>query len=340
MSVSAKSTKTIAIDADKPDVDKIEEAAEILRADGLVAFPTETVYGLGARALSATAVAGIFEAKGRPATNPLIVHIAHIEEARDLAAKWPESAEELARTFWPGPLTLVVRRASHVPDAVCAGLDTVAIRMPAHPVARALIEAVGEPLAAPSANRYTQVSPTTAEHVQSGLDGRVDLIIDGGPTSVGLESTLVSLVEDPPAILRPGMIDGNALADVVELADAAPGESLVVDDAESRPSPGLSAKHYAPGVPLKVVDTAEFRRRLARSGAGRAFVGIAGDEMTDGGRGGDVIYLPASPADYARRIYAILHRFDRPGVDEIIVEMPPAGEEWEAIRDRLSRAGS
>src|SRR4051812_20749755 len=189
--------RVIQVDADAPGA-AVREAAAVLRDGGLVAFPTETVYGLGARALDPASVARIYEAKGRPSYNPLIVHVATVDAARALSSAWPEAADRLAERFWPGPLTLVVPRAPVIPDAVSAGLDTVGVRIPGHPVAHALLEAAGIPVAAPSANRSMGVSPTTAEHVRRSLGGRVDLILDGGPCPVGIESTVLSLAGEVP----------------------------------------------------------------------------------------------------------------------------------------------
>src|SRR5215207_179752 len=206
--------RMIQVDADAPDA-AVREAAAVLRAGGLVAFPTETVYGLGAHALDPAAVERIYQAKGRPAYNPLIVHAADAAAARRLAARWPGAAERLAERFWPGPLTLVVPRSPEIPDAVSAGLATVALRVPAHPVAHALLLAAGIPVAAPSANRSTQISPTTAEHVRRGLGERVDLIVDGGPCPVGIESTVLSLAGPVPTVLRPGTISIDDLRPVI-----------------------------------------------------------------------------------------------------------------------------
>lgn len=327
-------TRVLSVDADTPNEQAIEEAANTIQRGGLVAMPTETVYGLAADALSKEAVARIFEAKERPATNPLIVHVSSLDQARELAGEWPEDARRLCEAFWPGPLTLVVPRAAHIPDAVTAGLETVALRMPAHPVARALIEAAGRPVAAPSANRYTEVSPTTAEHVLAGMEGRVDLILDAGPTTVGLESTLVSLVDEPPKILRPGMIGREEIEAIVDLASPDAAGERVVDEDVARSSPGLSKRHYSPSAAVRVVDGASFSRLMAEdSEARRAFIGVG-----DGRSGDQVDYLPGEPEGYARGMYAALHRADDADADEIIVERPPEGHAWEAIRDRLGRA--
>lgn len=204
-------TRVVVVDAVNPDPILLEEAAQLIRGGSIVAFPTETVYGLGANALDESAVLRIYEAKGRPAWNPVIVHVASAADARSLAASWPLSAERLAASFWPGPLTLVLPRAASIPDVVTAGGETVGLRVPAHAVARALIKAAGCPIAAPSANRFTQVSPTTASHVVASLGERVALVIDAGPCAVGIESTVVECGEAAVTILRPGMIDQPAL---------------------------------------------------------------------------------------------------------------------------------
>src|SRR5919202_2722131 len=213
---------TLPVDPEHPEPEPIARAAAVLKQGGLVAFPTETVYGLGANALDAAAVARIFAAKGRPAYNPLITHVADVAGARRLARHWPESAERLAAAFWPGPLTVVVPKRPEVPDAVTAGLDSVAVRVPAHPVALALLREAALPVAAPSANRSTQLSPTTARHVEQALGDRVDLILDGGPTRVGIESTVVDLTGDVPVLLRPGLLAARDLEPVVG-ALGAPG---------------------------------------------------------------------------------------------------------------------
>lgn len=332
-------TEVIEVNPGDFDVRQLDPARRALCADRLVAFPTETVYGLGARALSEEAVRRIFEAKQRPATNPLILHVASIEQARSLAGSWPDEADALARAFWPGPLTLVVKRSDKVPDQVCAGLDTVAFRIPDHPIARALIEATGEPLAAPSANRHTTVSPTTADHVLATLEGRVDVVVDGGPTAVGIESTLISAVESPPVILRPGAIDRRTLGAVVHIAGR-PARPEVVDEEKARPSPGLSKRHYSPGVCLRTVDPTTFRRLVAGDDQRRAFIGLGADSHTRSAPGERMLRLPDDPRRYARRLYAALHRLDALDIDEIVVQRPPKGDLWEAIHDRLMRAAA
>lgn len=288
------------------------DAAEIIRRGGLVAFPTETVYGLGANALDEAAVRRIYEAKGRPASSPLIVHVADVAMARSLAADWPPLADKLAEAFWPGPLTIIVRKSEAVPHLVTAGLDSLGIRIPAHPLALELIRTAGVPIAAPSANRFMQISPTTAEHVRAGLGDRVDLILDGGPTKVGIESTVVSLVRQPPTVLRLGMI---SLAQLEAVADE-PFQLAISD--KSSESPGLHPRHYAPNTPLYLLKP---------------------DETHPRGRG-KILELPCEPASCAAELYSMLHRADKEGWEWIGVKEPPAGSEWDAIRDRLRRAAA
>jgi L-threonylcarbamoyladenylate synthase len=313
----------------------LAEGARVLRAGGLVAFPTETVYGLGAHALDADAVQRIYEAKGRPAVNPIIVHVASLGAARALASDWTPAAEKIAQAFWPGPVTIVVRKRAEVPAIVTAGGDTVGLRIPAHPIALALLEQAGVPVAAPSANLSTQVSPTTAQHVERGLGDRVDLIIDGGPTTVGIESTVVDATGETPRVLRPGMI---ARHDIARVAGAADGGEFPVDEFpvdEERPrSPGMMAKHYAPRARVVLLDRAALLRRLADE-SGRTGVIAFGpvDAAT-------VEIMPGDPAGYARRLYAALHALDEARCEIILVERPPASAEWAAIRDRLQRAAT
>ena len=310
----------------------LREAASLLRAGRLVAFPTETVYGLGANALDATAVRAIYEAKGRPAINPLIVHVASIAAARELSAQWTPLAETLAAAFWPGPLTIVVQRRSAVPDIVTAGGGTVGLRMPAHPVALALLEEARLPIAAPSANRANEVSPTTAAHVAAGLGAAVDLILDGGPAMVGIESTVVDATGTVPRILRPGMIDGDALARI------AGGVTSATDLAAGQlpQSPGMLGKHYAPRARLVLGDADELAAAVARArGTGDGPVGALTFSHLDV----DVpARMPRDAAAYARLLYATLHAMDAAGCALVLVERPPDEPVWAAISDRLTRA--
>jgi L-threonylcarbamoyladenylate synthase len=284
-------------------VSQIDDAAELLRNGRLVAFPTETVYGLGANALDSAAVQRIFEAKGRPLTSPLIVHVSSIEMARGLALEWPDQAEALARRFWPGPLTIIVPKRDLIPDIVTAGLPSVGLRMPAHPVALALLNATGLPLAAPSANRFTQLSPTTAQHVREGLGSAVDLILDGGPCTVGIESTVLSLAGSVARILRSGMISQPEIEAIVGPVETGAGAE----------SPGQHPKHYSPHTKI-----------------------ILGDPPAEGR--GICPEMPGDVASYAEKLYGILHDLDREHYDWIALALPPDTPEWAGVRDRLQRA--
>lgn len=327
---------TLRVDPRHPDPEVIARAAGVLRRGGLVAFPTETVYGLGAHALDPAAVERIFAAKGRPSYNPLIVHLADAAAAPPLAGEWPEAAARLADAFWPGPLTLVVPRGSAVPEVVSAGLPSVALRVPAHPVARALLEAAALPVAAPSANRSTALSPTTAAHVEKSLGDRVELIVDGGPTPVGIESTVVSLLGEAPTILRPGSISPEELAAVVgEVEIASPREG----GRAARPSPGMLDRHYAPRAELRLFDSeerAEVLRTAERlAGEGRG-VGVV--TLGPAGFAPDVVEMPPDPRRYAAHLYAVLHELDDRGCELVLVERVPDTPEWAGVRDRLRRA--
>lgn len=302
------------------DKQRIEEAAALLRSGGLVAFPTETVYGLGADALNRSAVQRIYHAKGRPSTSPLIVHVSTQEDARRLARVWPKQADLLADRFWPGPLTLVLPKQPMIPDEVTAGLDSVGLRIPAHPVALALLDAAQRPIAAPSANRFMSLSPTTAAHVRDSLGDRVDLILDGGSTPVGIESTVLSLAADKPLLLRPGMIGQDeieALIGPVERITSAEG---------AHPAPGLHARHYSPDTRLLLVRD----HRIPETGRG-VYVSTEGDAD---------YRMPSEPRGYAAALYATLHELDQRGLDWIAVEWPPDQPAWAGIRDRLTRAAS
>jgi L-threonylcarbamoyladenylate synthase len=306
----------------EPDLQAVRHAARLIREGKLVAFPTETVYGLGANAFDESAVGRIFAAKKRPRTSPLIVHVASVDSARELAAEWPRSADLLAERFWPGPLTLVLPRTHRIPDGVTAGLPTVGIRMPDHPLALALIEEAGVPIAAPSANLFTELSPTQAGHLRASLRREVDYVLDGGAAPVGIESTVLSLAGDRPTLLRPGMISEEDLEELIGPVDR-PGGT-----AGAHPSPGMHRKHYSPRTRLLLVE----------DGA-----------LPDNGRGAYIWYRQAAPAKrsirvpddprtYGARLYGILHELDTEGWDWIAVETPPARAEWAGIQDRLIRA--
>lgn len=291
----------------------LSNAAGLIRAGELVAFPTETVYGLGANALDPGAIEKIYAAKGRPPSSPLIVHVSSIEMARSLVREWPERAEQLTRIFWPGPLTLVLPKQPHVPDRVTAGLDTVGVRMPANPIAQELIREAGVPIAAPSANMFGGLSPTTAQHVREALGDRVAMVLDGGRTTVGIESTVLSLVGPEAVLLRLGMVTQQEIEAVI-------GPVRVLGQAPegAHSSPGLHRRHYSPKTPLLLIEP--------------------GQEPT-GGRG-ICIQMPTDPAAYAAVLYERLHEADAQGWDWIAIEQPPRSEEWAAIRDRLERAAS
>lgn len=316
----------------------IRQAAEVIRAGGLVAFPTETVYGLGANALDARAVSRIFEAKGRPATNPVIVHISDASEVLNVAAIWLETAAKLAGAFWPGPLTLVVPKANAVPHIVTAGGPTVAVRCPNHPIAQALIRQAGVPIAAPSANRSTELSPTRAEHVLKGLNGRIDLLLDGGPCSGGIESTVVDVTGEIPRVLRPGLI-------TVLMLEAVCGrvEFGAKDEGISR-SPGQMEKHYSPRTPLVLCETLvealvgfwELVCKHTRIGL------MTCVQMDDLFQHESLLLrrMPNDPELYAAQLYAALHELDSLGLVAIYVTMPPNMAKWAAVRDRLTRAAA
>jgi L-threonylcarbamoyladenylate synthase len=297
----------------------IRIAAEHLREGRLVAIPTETVYGIAADATNADAVRKIFSAKDRPADNPIIIHISDFTQLDDVVDEWPASADTLARRFWPGPLTLVLKKAETIPSEVTGGLDTVAVRMPDHPVALALIEELERPVAAPSANRFMRLSPTRAEHIEPEIADRLEMILDGGPSTVGVESTVVDCTVDPPRILRPG---GVSRGDI----QAALGQPLgLVPPNPLRRSPGMYARHYAPKAEVKLVD------RLGAEDAGLGFSDPQNQFQ---------VKMPADPRAYAAALYDALYRVDSFDPQAICVELPPEDPEWEAVHDRLRKASS
>ena len=318
---------------------EIERAATLIRAGRLVAFPTETVYGLGANALDEKAVALIYAVKRRPPTSPLIVHVASVEMAKSLVAKWPEAADRLAEKFWPGPLTLVLPTThiaaeatfrQPVPSIVTAGLPTVGLRMPAHPIALGLIRAAGVPLAAPSANRFTELSPTTADHVRQSLGSEVDLILDGGPCRVGIESTVLSLAGDTPVLLRPGGISRTELEAII--GPVAIATDPDVNFAGPHPAPGMHLKHYSPRTALFL----SMNGRLPEQGDGIYLKHRHAPARTNI----TVYQMPDSALEYAAALYEILHRVDAGNYQWIAVDLPPSTPEWEAIQDRLKRAAT
>jgi L-threonylcarbamoyladenylate synthase len=321
----------------------VERAVKLLADGAVVAIPTETVYGLAADALDADAVDRIFAAKGRPATNPLIVHVADAAMARSLAASWPPAAERITASLWPGPVTVVVPRGPSIPDAVTAGGPTVALRCPEHPLTRRLIATLGRPLAAPSANRSLQLSPTTAGHVLEGLGNRIDLILDGGPCGRGIESTVVDCTTVPPRILRPGPIGRAELEAVLGGAVLDSPAGGTGDETAPARSPGMLARHYAPKTPLEVTAAAAERvTALLEAGKRVAWLTARTEDpevrSLAASRNLLVVPMPTDPAAFATGLYAALHAIDRRGLDTIVADAPPATEPWRAVADRLRRA--
>ncbi len=344
-------TQVITVDAAHPDAGAIEEAASIIRRGRLVAFPTETVYGLGANARDSMAVSTIFVAKQRPSSNPLIVHTSSTEEAQALAARWPPEAEALAAAFWPGPLSIVVPRSKKIPDIVSAGKPTVALRVPSNPVALALLRAARVPVAAPSANRSEKISPTTAEHVLHTLDGRIPAVLDGGPALGGIESTVIAITSDGPMILRPGLISPAEIEAVIGPVRRSDGTHS--EEVSDLATPGIRLRHYAPQSPLILVNAANVQKRLAKlfsklsTEANRGYITLSEETkvgyigyrtLPDFEEGLLVQMLPDSPQGYAEQLYAALHTMDAAKVHRIVAEIPPDDDDWLAIRDRLGRA--
>lgn len=309
----------------------IKEAAAILRRGGLVAFPTETVYGLGADASNPDAVARIYAVKGRPSNHPVIVHIGDRGQMTRWAREIPDHAGALAERFWPGPLTLVLRRAPGVGGELTGGQDTIGLRVPGHPVALALLREFGGGIAAPSANRFGRISPTTAAHVRQDLGSDVDLVLDGGACEIGIESTIVDVSRGSPVLLRPGRIGVDDITRALGVAPLPP-------DSKAPRVPGALEAHYAPIRPLSLVPTAQWQSRL-RSGSARRSV-LSFDAHTSGDESVLWIRASADPVRYGHDLYANLRSLDASACEEILVEEPPASAEWAAIRDRLTRASS
>jgi L-threonylcarbamoyladenylate synthase len=327
------STRILAVEPDNPDPAILDQAAMVMLGGGLVAFATETVYGLGAIATNAEAVARIFAAKERPAVNPLIVHVAGIAQARECTSDWPDAAEALAHRFWPGPLSLVLLRSRIIPELVTAGRAAVAVRAPAGKVAQGLIDRLGQPIAAPSANRSNRVSSTRAEHVLADLEGRIDLILDSGPTAIGLESTVLDLTSSPFRILRPGPIgrgDLNAVLPGVQIQASEPTHMP-----ERPASPGQLPVHYAP-------NTATFRVErydgLPEASSEHMIVIVLGEPRERLAISAQRLFRLETPEVAARSLYDVLHECDALGGDSILVVMPPDLPEWQAVRDRVLRA--
>jgi L-threonylcarbamoyladenylate synthase len=312
---------------------------ELLRAGEVVALPTETVYGLAANALDEKAVAKIFQIKGRPAHNPIIIHVAGNEMTARCVKSFPDHAQKFSNAFWPGPLTLVLPRAENIPDSVTAGGETVGVRWPSHPFMQAVIRDCDFPLAAPSANLSNQISPTNAEHVRSQLDGKIPLIVDGGQSQVGIESTVLDLSGALPKILRPGMIHAEALASVLPIADC----RLPIESGTLR-SPGLLEKHYSPKAKLRILnwrDETDLRAQLSTFNFQLSTVHVlAHTHIPSGESLAGVSVIPHDAEAFARALYAELHRCDEASVKLIVVEAPPDSPEWSGIADRLRRAAA
>jgi len=306
---------------------EVRRAAEILRAGGLVAFPTETVYGLGADASNAQAVARLYAVKGRPAGHPVIVHFASAEAAFSWAREIPQSARKLATRFWPGPLSLILRRSALAKDFVTGGQDSVGLRVPSHPVARELLKKFNGGIAAPSANRFGHVSPTTVAHVRADLGSEADLVLEGGGSEVGIESTIVDLSGGAPVLLRPGHVSRQALAETL-------GVEVLEKSASSPRHPGGLERHYAPRTPARLVATHDLDKEIARLGTRLAVLAFSRpDERVD-----FWLRMPREPRGYAQRLYAALRELDAAQCKMILVEAPPEAPQWAAVRDRLKRA--
>lgn len=302
---------------------EVRRAAQILRAGGLVAFPTETVYGLGADASSAQAVARLYAVKRRPADHPVIVHFASAAAAFQWAREIPDAAHALAEKFWPGPQTLILKRSPLARDFVTGGQDTVGLRVPSHPIAQALLKEFGGAVAAPSANRFGMVSPTTPAHVREDLGKDADLVLEGGPSEVGIESTIIDLSGGSAVLLRPGAITRKQIEEMVRVTDA---KSMV------RHSGGLE-RHYAPRTPARMVPTHALDREIAKGKSVAVLAFSRPDERVD-----FWLRMPREPQAYAQRLYAALRELDGADCKQILVEAPPDTAEWAAVRDRLKRA--
>ena len=330
-------TKRVTVSAEQPDSEVVTEAAGILDRGGLVAFPTETVYGLAADAFNDSAIHKVFDAKGRPSDNPLIVHIAETSSLSTISASFPEIGLTLARTFWPGPLTMVVQRTDRISDLVTAGLDTVAIRMPSHPVALSLIRKLGRAIVAPSANISGRPSPTTAEHVSDDLNGKIDFILDAGATRIGVESTVLDITQTPPIILRKGGLSKEAIEAVVgQIGSETDGKLL-------NRSPGNRYKHYSPRADILLVregDTVEYSRIIHDEVVCTKKIGCILHSIPDQTPGPNVVVRTISPdiESISHMLFDLLREFDKAGVDVIIVEEVADKGLGMAVMDRLRRA--
>jgi L-threonylcarbamoyladenylate synthase len=311
----------------------LDDAVDMLRSGGLVAFPTETVYGLGADATNAQAIARIYAAKGRPSTNPLIVHVADATIGRRYATTWPEAAAKLANEFWPGPLTLVLPKSPEIVDAVTAGRGTVGLRVPDHPLAVELLGAFDGPIAAPSANKSNRISPTTAQHVRDELGDAVDLILDGGPCSVGIESTVLDLSGDTPTILRPGGVSRERIESII-------GRVIVarqIMENEPAMSPGQHPTHYAPRTPAWRFETSQRGKIQVEIGGAKCGLVVV-SPMDTVKKWEHIVALSCKPEVYARHLYEVLRELDAMDLAAIFIEIPPDEPQWAAVRDRIIRA--
>ncbi len=345
MTQAAKTTPTsmrrICLDAKQPAAEGINFAAETIGSGGLVAFPTETVYGLGAKAWDASAVDKIFRAKGRPANDPLIVHIASMEQLPAVAREIPGLAYALGRQFWPGALTLVLKKATKIPLNLTAGLDTVAVRVPDHPVALALLMAADAPIAAPSANRFSRPSPTTAQHVLDDLGDAVDVLLDAGKTAIGVESTILSLLDEGPQVLRPGGVSLEALREFIPKLDFRP--RLLGED-EAAPAPGSMLKHYSPRARLLVFqgdDDLAVRAAMGAEIERHQNIGLMADDADAAAFCGfnvKIERLGTGDEQAAKRLFAAMRALDEQGVDLIIARAPEKRGLGLAVWDRLLRA--
>jgi L-threonylcarbamoyladenylate synthase len=310
--------------------EEIRRAVELLRHGRLVAFPTETVYGLGADATNPAALRRIFTAKGRPSTNPLICHVADESMARRYAKRWPASASTIASKFWPGPITIVVLKQEAIPAEATAGRHTVGLRAPAHPLTLELLRAFGKPIAGPSANQSNHVSPTTAQHVRDELGDAADLILDGGPCGVGIESTVLDLSGNTPAILRPGAVTRQQIEAAIGPVDVT---STPVSPDLPATSPGQQARHYAPRTPARRIESGALRSPASEH-RGLILINIPPPASESGA----IVVMPNDPVLYAMDFYAVLRRLDAMGLDKIVIELPPDVPQWAALRDRIIRA--
>ena len=341
-------TKRITVtDSDRIKEEELEEAARILREGGLVAFPTETVYGLGANALDEEAAKKIYAAKGRPSDNPLIAHISSPEELKPLAAEIPDMAKKLMDCYWPGPMTLVFKKTDLVPYGTTGGLDTVAVRMPSDPVAKTLIRLAGVPIAAPSANSSGRPSPTTADHVWQDMEGKIDMIVDGGPVGIGLESTIIDVTGPVAMILRPGAITIEMVRETLGEAEMDPAILGPMKEGEHPKAPGMKYRHYAPKAPLTLVEgemdqVVKTINRLAREALkeGKKVGIICTDETRTGYPAGMIqsIGIRAKEETVAHSLYAVLREFDDLGADVIYSESFPGDQIGQAIMNRLTKA--